>query len=155
MQWVTDELTYYHPHGVNRRPKEPPNFLAFRWDGHVQRVHRVDTYEVVPTLLDRFPDLPPSERLLQPHAVYGLSEKGIPLRAPIPNGARNRAARLWVLLDQLQVADTLADAYERSQALKTQGGIRTTRVVPTSPSDETSWLLAGSAHMRTYEGQKT
>jgi hypothetical protein len=31
-----------------------------------------------------------------------------------------------VLLDQLQVADTLADAYERSQALKTQGGIRTT-----------------------------
>ena len=76
--------------------------------------------------LDRVPDRPPSERLRQSHAVYGLSEKCIPLRAPIRNGARYRAARLWVLLDQLQVADTLADAYERSQALKTQGRIRTT-----------------------------
>ena len=125
-EWVTDELTYYHPYGVNRWPKEPPNFLAFRWDGYVQRIHRVDTYDVVPTLLDRFPDLPPSERLRQSHAVYGLSEKCIPLSEPIPNGAPYRAARLWVLLDQLQVADTLAEACERSQTLKAQGGIRTT-----------------------------
>ncbi|WP_246398511.1 hypothetical protein [Mycobacterium vicinigordonae] len=124
-EWVTDELTYYHPYGVKRWPKEPPNFLAFRWNGFVQCIHRVDSYEVVPTLLDRFPDLPPSERLRQSHAVYRLSEKGIPLLKPIPNGARYRAARLWVLLDQLQVADTLADAYERSQTLKIHGGIRT------------------------------
>lgn len=119
LEWVTEELTYFHP--VSGWPKDPPNFLAFRWHGAVQRIHRVESYEVVPTLLDRFPDLPVNERTLQAHVVYKLSPYPLPLAAPIPNGARYRANRLWVLLDQLQTAETLAEAVRRSRELEATG----------------------------------
>lgn len=117
IEWVTDEHTYYHPYGMNRWPAEPPNFIAFRWDGAVQRIHRIIKSDVVPTLLDRFPDLPANEKTLRPHAIYTLSKTRLPPVEPIPNGAPYRANRFWVLLDQLQTAPTLAAAYKRSRTL--------------------------------------
>jgi hypothetical protein len=32
LEYVTEELTYFHPYGTGGWPPEPPNFLAFRWD---------------------------------------------------------------------------------------------------------------------------
>jgi hypothetical protein len=117
VQWVTDALTYYHPYGVSGWPTEPPNFIAFRWEGHVRRIHRVEEADVVPTLLDRYPDLPANEYTLRPHAIYKLSKRRLPPAEPIKNGAQYRAIRLWVLLDQLQTADTLAEAHKRTREL--------------------------------------
>jgi hypothetical protein len=117
IEWVTDKLTYYHPYGVNRWPTEPPNFMAFRWNGAVRRIHRVVQADVVPTLLDRYPDLPRTEFTLRPHAIYKLSRRQLPPLEPIPTGAPYRANRMWVLLDQLQTADTLAEAYKRSREM--------------------------------------
>ena len=117
IQWVTDALTYYHPYGVSGWPTEPPNFMAFRWEGHVRRIHRVEEADVVPTLLDRYPDLPANELTMRPHAVYKLSKRRLPPLEPIANGAQYRAIRLWVLLDQLQTADTLAEAHKRTREL--------------------------------------
>ncbi len=117
LEYVTDELTYFHPYGTGGWPTEPPNFLAFRWNGAVRRIHRVEDYDVVPTLLDRYPELPEEELRMRPHAVYKLSARRLPPLEPIPNGATYRAARLWVLLDQLQTADSLAEAIERTRHL--------------------------------------
>lgn len=117
IQWVTDALTYYHPYGISGWPTEPPNFMAFRWAGAVRRIHRVEETDVVPTLLDRYPDLPENEFTMRPHAVYKLSERRLPPLEPIANGAQYRAIRLWVLLDQLQTADTLAEAHKRTREL--------------------------------------
>jgi hypothetical protein len=118
-QFVTDELCYFHPYGTSGWPTEPPNFLAFRWNGAVRRIHRVVHSDVVPSLLDRWPDIPATDDTVRPHAVYRLGPR-IPPLEPIPNGAQYRAARLWVLLDQLQTCPTLADALAQTRALNSR-----------------------------------
>lgn len=117
LEYVTDEHCYFHPYGAgNGWPTEPPNFMAFRWDGHVHRIHRVTHAEVIPSLLHRFPDVPATEVTTSQHALYTLGPR-IPPFDPIPTGKNYRAARLWVLLDQLQTAPTLADAIEGTHRL--------------------------------------
>jgi len=115
---VTDQLAYFHPYGEGGWPTEPPNFMAFRWDGAVRRIHRVMNADVVPHLQDRYPYMTTKKNPLaaRPHAVYGLGPQLPPLE-PIPNGAPYRATRLWVLLDQLQTAPSLAEAISRTKAL--------------------------------------
>lgn len=117
-EYVTDHLNYFHPYGIGRWPTEFPNFLAFRWSGAVHRIHRVHHVEVVPSLRDRWPDLPKNKPPIdRPHAVYELGPR-LPPFNPIPNGRQFRSGHLWVLLDQLQTAPTLAEAVDRSNELK-------------------------------------
>lgn len=116
-QIVTEQLTYFHPYGAGGWPTEAPNFMAFRWDGAVQRTHRVQHSEVVPKLSDYWPEIT-DEAASHPYAVYRLGPR-LPPHEPIPNGAPYRAARLWVLLDQLQTAGSLAAAIAGSQSLET------------------------------------
>lgn len=117
LEYVTDELTYFHPYGMGGWPLEPPNFMAFRWEGAVRRIHRIVKADVIPTLLDRYPEMKKDKLRMRPHAIYKLSPRPLPPLEPIPNGAPYRAARLWVLLDQLQIADTLAEARESTHKL--------------------------------------
>jgi len=100
---------YFHPYGVAGWPKEQPNYLAFRWGGHVQRVHHVESYKLVEDLHDEFPEIPSEGLAVRPHIVYELGPP-IGLPAPLPNGAQYRAARLWVSLDLLFTSATLRDA---------------------------------------------
>ena len=72
--------------------------------------------DVLPSLLDRWPDIPATEDAVRPHAVYDLGPQ-LPPTHPIPSGASYRAARLWVLLDQLQTAPMLAAALADSKRL--------------------------------------
>jgi hypothetical protein len=95
---------------------EPPNFMAFRYRGNVIRVSRVVDAEVVPTITDRWPGIEPIGDAARPHAVYTLGP-ALPLSAPVPSGANYRAARLWVLIDQLLVCSTLKDAVEQSRRI--------------------------------------
>lgn len=115
---VTEQLSYFHPYGTGGWPTEAPNFMAFRWAGAVQRIHRVIEHEVVPQLSDRWPELT-DKAASRPHAVYRLGPR-LPPHEPIPNGAPYRASRLWVLLDQLQTAPTLKAALAGSRALAHQ-----------------------------------
>lgn len=120
LEYVTEANCYFHPYGAgNGWPIEPPNFMAFRWAGHVQRIHRVIRTEVIPSLLHRFPDVPANEVTITPHAVYDLGPR-IPPFDPIPTGKNYRAARLRVLLDQLQTGPTLADALAGTRELLDQ-----------------------------------
>ena len=115
-EYVTDANTYFHPFGTLRWPTEPPNFLAFRWDGAVQRIHRVAHFEVVPTLREKYPTMSESPKTMSPHVIYDLGARLPPLE-PIPNGAQYRASRIWVLLDLLQTSATLEAAHAASRAL--------------------------------------
>lgn len=116
-EFVTDDHTYFHPYGVGGWPTEPPNFMAFRWQGAVQRIHRVTKADVLPSLLDRWPDIPATAESVRPHAVYDLGPQ-LPPHTPIPSGASYRASRLWVLLDQLQTSTTLAAALASTRLLQ-------------------------------------
>lgn len=119
---VTDKHCYFHPYGIGGWPSEPPNFMAFRWAGAVQRIHRVMHADVVPTIRDRFPYLPKGAASDRPHAVYDLGPR-IPPFEPIKNGAGiYPSSRLWVLLDQLQTALTLKDAIGGTHALQSGSG---------------------------------
>lgn len=120
-EFVTEEHCYFHPYGTGGWPTEPPNFMAFRWGGAVQRIHRIMQADVVPTIRDRFPYLPRSDASDRPHAVYELGPR-IPPFDPIPNGAGiYPSSRLWVLLDQLQTAPTLQAARAGTRALQDNG----------------------------------
>jgi hypothetical protein len=52
----------------------------------------------------------------RPHAVYQLGSRLPPLE-PIAAGQIHHSQRFWVLLDQLQTAPTLAQAYAASKEL--------------------------------------
>ena len=104
-----------HPFGTGGWPHEPPNFLALRWDGQVQRVHRVLQAEVIRKLQDRWSDVPETPETVRPHAVYRLGPQ-LP-GTPVASGRQYRATRLWVLLDQLLSSPTLAEAITRTNAL--------------------------------------
>ena len=117
-EFVTDQLCYFHPYGVGGWPTDPPNFMAFRWAGAVQRIHRIMHADVVPTIRDRFPYLPENDASDRPHAVYDLGPRIPPLES-IPNGPGiYPSSRLWVLLDQLQTAPTLKDALAGTRAIQ-------------------------------------
>lgn len=124
---IVDQGFYYYPYGWGHGwPPVPPNFLAFRWDNQVQRVHRVLDYEVIASLQQRWPDIPAptgdshgqarTDGTDRPHVLCRL---GPPLRMePLPTGVNYRAARVWVLLDQLFTAPTLQVALRESQQLR-------------------------------------
>ena len=112
--FVTGEGCYFHPYGKGW-PRTPPNFLAFRWDGRVQRIHRVIHSEIIPALQVRWPDIPEAPDTARPHAVYHL---GPPLPGtPFPNGAQYRAQRRWVILDHLLTSTTLKDALSQTMLI--------------------------------------
>jgi hypothetical protein len=121
-EFVTQQHCYFHPYGDGGWPTEAPNFLAFRWGGAVQRIHRVQHVEVVPTIRDRFPYLPVDEASDRPHAVYDLGPQ-IPFE-PTPNGKGvYPSSRVWVLLDQLLTAPTLKDAITATHALESEAAL--------------------------------
>jgi hypothetical protein len=73
-EFVTDQLTYFHPYGEVGWPTGPPNLMAFRWEGAVRSIHRVIKADVVPHLQERFPYMTTKGNPLaaRPHAVYNL-----------------------------------------------------------------------------------
>lgn len=114
--FVTAERCYFHPHGWGSGwPKTPPNFLAFRWNNQVQQIRRVTSTEVIPDLQSRWPDIPKAEGTIRPHVLYHL---GPPLPGtPIPSGGKYRASRVWFVLDQLLVSQSLHDAILQSKLI--------------------------------------
>jgi len=90
------------------------NFLAFRWAGAVRRIHHVETYKVVPSLREVYQQLPATEEVERQHAVYTLGPD-LTAGRQVPNGAKYRAARVWVALDLLLTCGTLKDALAATQ----------------------------------------
>lgn len=112
--FLTHDQCYFHPYGWgNGWPKTPPNFLAFRWGNQVQRLHRVISSEVIPSLQSRWADIPAEDGTDQPHMLYHL---GPPIPGPpFPSDGNYRAARVWFVLDQLLVTGSLREAIRLSK----------------------------------------
>lgn len=87
--FVIGERCYFLPYGKGW-PRRPPNFLAFRCDGQVQRVHRVIQAEVIPNPQARWPDIPedtiPSARMLSTLSGPNCPEPPFPtVRPTVPS----------------------------------------------------------------------
>lgn len=81
----------------------------------MQRIHRVTSSEVIPNLQSRWPDIPEANGTNKPHVLYHL---GPPIPGtPFPSGGQYRASRVWFILDQLLVTQSLHDAIQQSKVI--------------------------------------
>ena len=107
---VEKHRKYFHPVGGDRGgwPVEPPNYMGFRYHGHLQSIHHVDDYQVITDFGPFFPNQPSAA--LDPHLLYHLGPPIRPAR-DMPAGRRVRFAnRVWCFLDTLLTSDTISDA---------------------------------------------
>lgn len=105
---------YFCPVGGNGWPKEPPNYIAFRYYGQLQAIHHIDGYTVTRNLHDEIPDMP-DEVCDTNHYVYKLGPAIKPVKT-VKTGKIFRNGRVWAMLDTLLTCDTISDARDLTQS---------------------------------------
>jgi hypothetical protein len=108
---VTKYSRYFHPVG-NRWPKDPPNYIAFRYRGRLQSIHHIDEYEVIENLKNACRGIADSP--VDPHYLYKLGPAIIPSRE-VKNGAVYPSGRLWCAIDTLLTSTTVSEARDRTR----------------------------------------
>lgn len=103
---------YFCPVGGNGWPKEPPNYIAFRYDGRLQAIHHIDHYTVTRNLHEQFPEMP-DEELVENHFVYSLGPAITPSKT-VKTGNIYRSGRVWAMLDTLLTCDSISEARDLS-----------------------------------------
>jgi hypothetical protein len=99
---------YFHPVGGSY-PREPVNYLGFRYGGQLRAIRHVDKCEVVSDLTDRIPGC--RFRLDGPHYLYSLGAAIVPSKT-VRNGNVVMANRLYAAIDLLLTCDTIGEAGE-------------------------------------------
>jgi hypothetical protein len=114
---VTKHDTYFCPVGGSRGgwPKEPPNYLGFRFDGRLQQIRHVDDYTVVTNSYAGFEPL--RGKVDWGHERHWNFSLGAPI---VPaNGVRTgklyRAQRVWAAIDLLMTCETIAEARDKTR----------------------------------------
>jgi len=109
---VEKKRRYFHPVGGNGWPKEPPNYIAFRYRGKLQSIHHIESYTVFEDPHDKFPDIPSVK--WSPHFLYTLSLPFAP-SYEVRTGKIFRSGRVWCMLDTLFLAKTISEARDISK----------------------------------------
>lgn len=108
---------YFHPvggKGGGGWPKEPVNYIAFRYNGKLQSIHYVEDYVVTKNLHDEVPEMP-NVISDEDHFVYILGPEIKPMKE-VKTGNIFPSGRKWAMLDTLLTSDTIYDACEISKA---------------------------------------
>lgn len=118
---VTKHDTYFCPVGRGY-PKEPPNYLGFRFGGRLQQIRHVDSYRVTDDNYAGFMPLKgkvdwPDER----HWVFRLGPVIVPPK-PVKTGGLYGSHRGWIAIDLLLTCDTVAEALEKTSARRDESG---------------------------------
>lgn len=106
LEVVEKYARYFHPVG-DGWPVNPPNYLAFRYDGRLQSIHHVEHYEVITNFDPHFPGT--TEGKMRPHFLYHLGAAIRPSH-DVRTGQLFRAARIYAHIDLLLTCDTISDA---------------------------------------------
>lgn len=109
---VNKKRRYFHPVGKGW-PKEPPNYLGIRYDGRLQAIHHVDSWKIVDSLDEDFPEVRRG-KLESPHYIYQL---GDPMRPDheVKGGKIVQANRCSAMLDLLLTSRTISEARDLTQ----------------------------------------
>lgn len=108
---------YFHPvggKGSGGWPKEPPNYLGFRFDGRLQQIRHVDDVEVTDRpreFIDAFTEQHDFDR---PHYIYTLGPAIVPARQVRTGPKVTRALRVWAALDLLLTCETIGNARDQT-----------------------------------------
>lgn len=103
---------YFHPVGVRGWPKEPPNYIAFRYDGKLQSIHHVDGYEVKTGFDDPIRGIRSKDRT--PQFLYKLGPAIVP-STEVRTGRIFRSGRVRCMLDTLLTCKTISEARDLSE----------------------------------------
>lgn len=109
---VNKRLRYFHPIGGSGWPKDPPNYLAFRYFGKLQSIHHIEDYEVVTNIHKRISEIPDEE--WRPHFLYKLGPAFCPCNE-VKTGNIYPNGRVWCMLDTLFTSDTISKARDISK----------------------------------------
>lgn len=112
---------YFHPFGRGGWTPDPPNYMAFRWDGRVRQFNHVEKVTVVDDAAEVLPSLLPAGLITGPHYAYDLGP-AVQLPSPLKNGAIYATARVWAMIDLLFTASDLKEATVASQARRAAVG---------------------------------
>lgn len=113
--------SYFHPVG-KRWPKEPPNYIAFRYHGRLQSIHHIDSYYVTEDPRIVVPGMPDDwDWTGNPHFVYQLGPSIRPERTVKAGKMVQRNNRVSVMLDLLLTCDTLSDALVATRRREWEG----------------------------------
>ena len=110
---VKNHNKYFHPVGGNGWPKEPPNYIAFRYNGKLQAIHHIEDYVVTMNLHDEIPEMPDIAEEAS-HFVYKLGPAIIPPKE-VKTGNIFRNGRVWAMLDTLLTSDSISEARDISK----------------------------------------
>ena len=114
---VEKRKRYFHPVGSRGFPKQPVNYIAFRYYGKLQSIHHVEGYDVFDDPHDKFPEIPSSN--WGPHYLYKLGPAFRPSK-DVKTGKIYRNGRVRCMLDTLFTEDTISDARDRSRKREEQ-----------------------------------
>lgn len=112
---------YFHPVGGGSGgwPKEPPNYLGFRFDGQLEQICHVDDVEITERPRDFISEFTEHHDFEDPHYLYKLGPPILPTHT-VKSGKVKRALRVWAALDLLLTCKTIDEArdktYERLEA---------------------------------------
>jgi hypothetical protein len=109
---VVKRRKYFHPLGVSGWPKDPPNYLAFRYWGELQSIHHVENVQVIDNFHPHFPERP--DEKMEPFFVYDLGEP-IVTSKPVLTGNIYPSGRKWAMIDLLLTSKTISDACDASK----------------------------------------
>jgi hypothetical protein len=104
---VQRQRRYFFPTAGGGWP-EPPNYIAFRYDGKLQSIHHVDGYDVFTNPKTVFSEA--QDVTVKPHYCIRL---GPPIQAPkeVRNGPKIlRSMRVWCMIDTLLTSGTITEA---------------------------------------------
>lgn len=104
---VKKRSRYFHPVGGNGWVKEPPNYIAFRYDGKLQSIHHIENYEIVTNMSKVFPEAIDEE--WNPTFLYHLGPAFAPSKE-VKTGNIYPSGRVWCMLDTLFVCNTIYEA---------------------------------------------
>jgi len=111
-QVVNERHRYFHPLGSGGWPKEPPNYIGFRYDGVLQSIHHVEKAELFKNFHEHFPEYK-NEEEDELFVLYVLGPAICPIHK-VKAGKVVRSLRVWAMLDLLLTCRTISEARDKS-----------------------------------------
>ena len=110
---VKKHKKYFCPVGLYGWPKEPPNYIAFRYNGKLQSIHHIDNYTISRNMHTEIDDMP-DEEWSDDCFIFSLGPEIVPSKT-VKTGAIYRSGRVWAMLDLLLTCDTISEARDKSK----------------------------------------
>ncbi len=109
---VEKKHCYFHPVGGSGWPKQPPNYLGFRYAGRLQAIRHVDEYEVGTNPHKVIAEMESVEWPCD-HFFYKLGPAMKPTRE-VRMGEVWPSGRVWAALDLLLTCKTVSEARDKT-----------------------------------------